>query len=98
MSLPARALGRCLAPAFIVSFVLALVLFAWPAAAATAVEDCLDLVKLTVEELSEDPSLLARLREQLDQAEELCRAGKTQEAEALLREMIGRWMPMGPGN
>ncbi len=70
-----------------------------PAASAPAEQEaCLELVQLALEDLSEDPSLLARLRDQLTEAAELCRAGRTQEAAALLRELQGQWMPMGPGN
>ena len=70
-----------------------------PAASATAERQrCLDLVALVIEDLSESKSLLARLRDRLAEAAALCREGRTQEAETLLRELQGQWMPMGPGN
>ena len=70
-----------------------------PAASATAERQrCLDLVALVIEDLSESQSLLARLRDRLAEAAALCREGRTQEAETLLRELQGQWMPMGPGN
>ena len=68
-----------------------------PAAAAEQ-EACLERVQRVLEDLSEDQSLRARLRDQLAEAAEMCRAGRTQEAAALLRELQGQWMPMGPGN
>ncbi len=69
------------------------------AASATAEQQrCLDLVALVIEDLSENKSLLARLRDRLAEAAALCREGRTQEAETLLRELQGQWMPMGPGN
>ncbi len=70
-----------------------------PAASATAEQQrCLDLVALVIEDLSENPSLLARLRDRLAEAAALCREGRTQDAETLVRELQGQWMPMGPGN
>jgi pentatricopeptide repeat protein len=70
-----------------------------PVASATAERQrCLDLVQLVIEDLSENQSLLARLRDRLAEAAALCRAGRTQDAETLLRELQGQWMPMGPGN
>ncbi len=70
-----------------------------PAASATPERQrCLDLVELITEDMSEDPSLLARLRDRLAEAAALCREGRMQEAETLLRELQGQWMPMGPGN
>ncbi len=69
------------------------------AASATAERQrCLDLVQLVIEDLSESSSLLARLRDRLAEAAVLCREGRTQEAETLLHELQGQWMPMGPGN
>jgi pentatricopeptide repeat protein len=68
------------------------------ASAAAERQRCLDLVALVIEDLSENQSLLARLRERLAGAAALCREGRTQEAETLLRELQGQWMPMGPGN
>ncbi len=71
-----------------------------PVASATAERQrCLDLVQLVIEDLSENRSLkLARRRDRLAEAAALCREGRTQEAETLLRELQGQWMPMGPGN
>ena len=69
------------------------------AASATAARQrCLDLVQLAIEDLSESSPLLARLRDRLAEAVVLCREGRTQEAETLLRELQDQWMPMGPGN
>ncbi len=70
-----------------------------PATSATAERQrCLDLVALVIEDSRESPPLLARLRGRLAEAAALCREGGTQEAETLLRELQGQWMPMGPGN
>ncbi len=68
------------------------------ASAAADRQRCLDLVQVVIEDLSENQSLLARLRDRLAKAAALCREGRTQEAETLLRELQGQWMPMGPGN
>ncbi len=75
-------------------------LFTSPLAASATAEQqrCLDLVALVIEDLSESQSLLARLRDRLAEATARCRDGRTQEAETLLRELQGQWMPMGPGN
>ncbi len=70
-----------------------------PTVSATAERQrCLDLVTLVIDDLSESQSLLARLRDRLAEAAVLCREGRTQEAETLLHELQGQWMPMGPGN
>ncbi len=70
-----------------------------PAVSATAERQrYLNLVTLVIDDLSESQSLLARLRDRLAEAAALCREGRTQEAETLLRELQGQWMPMGPGN
>ena len=61
-------------------------------------EDCLDLVKLVSDEMAEDAGLLSRLRGELAEAETLCNEGKTEEAEAILRGLQAKWMPMGMGN
>ncbi len=84
----------------ILAAALASLLPATPLAASATAERqrCLDLVQLVIEDLSESPSLLARLRDRLAEAAALCREGRTQEAAALLRELRGQWMPMGPGN
>ena len=76
-------------------FVLA---FSGTLAGASPEQDCLDLVELVTEDMGEDQSLLARLRDRLTRAAELCRTGRTEEAEALLRELQSKWLPMGPGN
>ena len=68
------------------------------ASAAADRQRCLDLVQVVIEDLSENQSLLARLRDRLAEAAALCREGRTQEAETLWRELQGQWMPMGPGN
>ncbi len=68
------------------------------ASAAAERQRCLDLVALVIEDLSENQTLLARLRDRVAEAAALCREGRTQEAETLLRELQGQWMPMGPGN
>ena len=67
-------------------------------AGASPEQNCLDLVELVTEDMGEDQSLLARLRDRLARAAELCRSGRSEEAEALLRELQGEWLPMGPGN
>ncbi len=88
-------MGRLVLAAALASF-----LTVPPLAASTTAErqDCLDLVQMVIEDLSESPSLLARLRERRAEAAALCREGRTQEAETLLRELQGQWMPLGPGN
>ncbi len=88
-------MGRLILAAALVPFLSA------PALAASATAErqrCLDLVALIIEDLSENKSLLARLRDPLAEAVALCREGRTQEAETLLRAFQGQWMPMGPGN
>ncbi len=68
-----------------------------PATSATAERQrCLDLVALVIEDSSESPPLLARLRDRLAEAAALCRAGRTQEAETFLRELQGQWDARGP--
>ena len=69
-----------------------------PSVSAGGKEDCLDLVKLVADEMSADPKLLSRLRGELAEAETLCNEGKTEEAEAILRGLQAKWMPMGMGN
>ena len=88
-------MGRLILAAALAAF-----LFVSPPAASPTAERqrCLDLVALVIEDLSENKSLLARLRDRLAEAAALCREGRTQEAETLLRELQGQWMPMGPGN
>ena len=56
----------------------------------------MDLVALVIEESSESPPLLARLRDRLAEAAAPCRAGRTQEAETSLRELQGQWNARGP--
>lgn len=88
-------MGRLILAAALVPFLTA----SLSAASDTAARQrCLDLVALVIEDLSEDQTLLARLRDRLAGAAALCREGRTQEAETLLRELQGQWMPMGPGN
>jgi hypothetical protein len=68
-----------------------------PATSATAGRPrCLDLVALVIEDSSESPPLLARLRDRLAEAAAPCRAGRTQEAETSLRELQGQWNARGP--
>lgn len=88
-------MGRLILAAALVPFLTA----SLSAASDTAEQQrCLDLVALVIEDLSENQTLLARLRDRLAAAAALCREGRTQEAETLLRELQGQWMPMGPGN
>ncbi|MCH8036061.1 MAG: hypothetical protein IIC53_02930 [Proteobacteria bacterium] len=88
-------MGRLILAAALVPFLTA----SLSAASDTAARQrCLDLVALVIEDLSENQTLLARLRDRLAGAAALCREGRTQEAETLLRELQGQWMPMGPGN
>ena len=88
-------MGRLILAAALVPFLTA----SLSAASDTAARQrCLDLVALVIEDLSENQTLLARLRDRLAEAAALCREGRTQEAETLLREFQGQWMPMGPGN
>ena len=93
-------MGRLILAAALVPFLSVSSLAASPPAASATAERqrCLDLVALVIEDLSESPPLLARLRDRLAEAAALCREGRTQEAETLLREFQGQWMPMGPGN
>ena len=70
-----------------------------PAAAAESeTARCLDLVRLVTEELSADSSALALARGKLARAADLCEAGHTEEAEALLKKIQAEDMPMGMGN
>ncbi len=94
-------MGRLILAAALVPFLSASPLSASPPAVSATAERqrCLDLVAPVIEDLSENQSLiLARLRDRLAEAAALCREGRTQEAETLLRELQGQWMPMGPGN
>lgn len=75
--------------------------FALPALAAEAdreQERCLELVKFVTEDMRADMSLLAQLRDELQEAADLCREGRIEEAEALLKKLQRDWMPMGSGN
>ncbi len=82
-------------PGATLGFVLA---YSGALAGASPEQDCLDLVKLVTEDMSEAQSLLARLRDRVARAAELCRTGRTEAAGALLRELQGEWLHMGPGN
>ncbi|MFQ5467344.1 MAG: hypothetical protein ACE5DS_04330 [Kiloniellaceae bacterium] len=67
-------------------------------APARAEEDCKVLLARVSEMMSEDSAILARVRDKLERAAELCAAGENEAAVRLLREITDAWMPMGMGN
>ena len=68
------------------------------AAPVTDAPDCMAFLKDTREWLGQDSMMLSQARDKLARAEELCRAGKADEAVALLQAVRDSWMPMGTGN
>lgn len=67
------------------------------AASAAAGEDCAKLLEEITELVGQDSATLAQVRDKLAKAQALCEQGKTDEANALLREIRDAWMPMGMG-